>query len=306
MLRFLVNRLVSLFITLLLIITVTFFLMHAVPGGPFTQEKKLPPAIEEALREKYHLNDPLWKQYIDYVGGVLRLDLGPSLVYEGRRVNEFIKEGFPISAKVGTYSILLILGLGIPAGVISALKQNKWQDNLVMFGATLGITIPNFVIATVLLYIFALKLGWVPTFGVKDPKGWILPAIALSGYSLSFVARLTRSTMLEVLQQDYIRTARAKGLSEGVVIFKHALKNAIIPVVSYVGPLIAGILTGGFVVERIFALPGMGRYFVISITNRDYPTIMGVTIFFAAFLMIMILIVDILYGLIDPRIKVTD
>lgn len=306
MLRFLANRLISLFITLLLVITVTFFLMHAVPGGPFTREKKLPPAIEEALNEKYHLNDPLWKQYINYVGGVLKLDLGPSYVYEGRRVNEFIVEGFPISARVGTYAVLLILLLGIPAGVISALKQYKWQDNLVMFGATLGITIPNFVIATVLLYIFALKLGWVPTFGVKDPRGWILPTIALSGYSLSFVARLTRSTMLEVLQQDYIRTARAKGLSEGIVIFKHALRNAIIPVVSYVGPLVAGILTGGFVVERIFALPGMGRYFVISITNRDYPTIMGVTIFYAAFLMIMILIVDLLYGLIDPRIRVHD
>ena len=303
---FLAKRIISIFITVFLVITLTFFLMHAIPGGPFTKEKKVPPAIEQALMEKYNLDDPLPKQYIDYLKRVVTLDLGPSFQYEGMSVNRLIKNGFPTSAKIGIITVMLTLSLGVPFGILSALKQNKWQDYFVMFMATLGITIPVFVIATALIYFLAIKINIFPAFGIDSWKGYILPVIALSGFSLSFVTRLTRSSMLEVMQQDYIRTARAKGLPEWNVITKHSLRNSILPVVTYVGPLVANILTGSFVVERIFALPGMGRHFVLSITNRDYTTIMGMTIFFATFLVIMVLIVDIIYILIDPRIKLDE
>lgn len=291
-------------ITLLMVITITFFLMHAIPGGPFTREKALPEAVIKALEAKYHLNQPIWKQYLDYLGGILKGDLGPSFQRVGISVRELIETGFPVSAKVGGLSVLLVLVLGIPIGIISALKQNKWQDQLSMFMATLGVTIPSFVLGTLIIYVFSSRLGILPSFGLKTWKHYIGPVIALGGFSLAFVARLTRSSMLEVLQQDYIRTARAKGLSEFKVIGKHALKNALIPVVTYVGPLVAGILTGSFVVEKIFAIPGMGKYFVESVGNRDYTVLMGMTVFYALFLVVMVLVVDVIYGLIDPRIKV--
>ena len=304
--KFIANRVVSMVITLLLVITITFFLMHAIPGGPFTREKTLPPAVIKALEAKYNLDQPLWKQYVDYLGGVIRFDLGPSFQKIGVSVNEMIEKGFPISARVGGLASLFVLVVGIPMGMISALKQNKWQDQLAMFIATLGVTIPMFVVATLFIYIFSSKLGVLPSFGLKSWQSYIGPVVALGGFSLAFVSRLTRSSMLEVLQQDYIRTARAKGLPEFVVIGKHALKNALIPVVTYVGPMIATILTGSFVVERVFAIPGMGKYFVESVNNRDYTVIMGMTIFYAIFLVIMVLIVDIIYVLIDPRIKVGE
>ena len=304
--RFLLNRTVTMLITLFLIITITFFLMHAIPGGPFTREKPLPPAVLEALNKKYHLDDPLWKQYLDYLKGVATFNLGPSFQKVGVTVNDLIREGFPATAKIGGGSILLIIILGIPIGIISALKQNKWQDQFVMIFATLGVTIPSFVMATGIIYIFSAKLGWLPSNGLTSWKHLIGPIIALGGFSLSFVARLTRSSMLEVMQQDYIRTARAKGLSEFKVIGKHALKNALIPVVTYMGPMIANLLTGSFVVEKIFAIPGMGKHFVESVNNRDYTVLMGFTVFYAMFPIVMVLIVDILYGLIDPRIKLLD
>ncbi|WP_255547788.1 ABC transporter permease [Crassaminicella indica] len=302
--RFIANRTFSMIITLLLVITITFFLMHAIPGGPFTREKALPPAVIKALEAKYKLDQPLWKQYIDYLGDVIRGDLGPSFQRTGVTVNQLIEKGFPISAKIGGLAVILVLILGVPIGIISALKQNKWQDQLAMFFATLGVTIPSFVLGTLIIYIFSSKLGILPSFGLKTWKHYIGPVIALSGFSLSFVARLTRSSMLEVLQQDYIRTARAKGLPEFTVVVKHALKNALIPVVTYVGPLVAAILTGSFVVERIFAIPGMGKHFVESVGNRDYTVLMGMTIFYAIFLVVMVLVVDVVYGFIDPRIKI--
>jgi len=304
--RFIANRIVSMAITLLLVITITFFLMHAIPGGPFTREKTLPPAVIKALEAKYKLDQPLWKQYVDYLAGIAKFDLGPSFQKIGVRVNDMIEKGFPISAKVGGFSVLLVLLAGIPIGMISALKQNKWQDQLAMIVATLGVTIPAFVLSALIIYIFSSKLGLLPSFGLKSWKHYIGPVVALGGFSLSFVSRLTRSSMLEVLQQDYIRTARAKGLPEFVVIAKHALKNALIPVVTYVGPMIAHILTGSFVVERVFAIPGMGKYFVESVNNRDYTVLMGMTVFYAAFLVTMVLIVDIVYVFIDPRIKVGE
>lgn len=297
------RRLVASVFTILLISTITFFMMHSIPGGPFTRERPVPASIMESLNEKYHLDDPLIVQYFDYMKGLVTFDLGPSFSKIGVSVNDLIAGGFPTSAKVGGFAVLMIVVLGIPFGIVSALKQNSGIDYGVMVLATLGVTVPSFVIATLYIYFFAGKLHLVPTFGLDSWKGFIGPVIALSGYSLAFVTRLTRSSMLEVLRQDYIRTARANGIKEFKVMSKHAIKNALIPVVTYIGPMIAGILTGSFVVESIFALPGLGGYFVESITNRDYTTIMGVTAFYAAFYIIMVLLVDVAYAIIDPRIQ---
>lgn len=303
--KYVLRRIASAVLTVILIATVTFFMMHSIPGGPFTREKPVPASILRVLEAKYNLDDPLIKQYADYMIGLFSFNLGPSFSKVGVSVNDLIIGGLPASAQIGLLATLVIVVLGIPFGIISALKQNTKVDYFVMFMATLGVTVPSFVVATLIIYIFAGKLGWLPTFGISSPLGYVGPVIALSGYSLSFVTRLTRSSMLEVLRQDYIRTARANGLSEFKVLIKHAIKNALIPVVTYVGPMIAAILTGSFVIERIFAIPGIGRYYVESITNRDYTTIMGVTVFYAAFYIIMVLLVDMLYAIIDPRIKFT-
>lgn len=304
--KYIIRRLISMIITLVFVASITFFLMHAVPGGPFQSEKALPEAVIQALNEKYHLDDPLWKQYLDYMKGVFTFQLGPSFKRVGTTVNDLIIAGFPYSAKLGFFATLAIVALGIPAGIISALKTNKWEDYLVTVLATLGVAVPSFVLGALFIYIFSSKLGWLPSFGLTSWKHYIGPVIALSGFSLAFVARLTRSSVLEVMQQDYIRTARAKGLPEIVVIIKHALKNALIPVVTYLGPMIAAMMTGSFIVEKIFAIPGMGKYFVESVSSRDYTVLMGTTIFYAAFSITMIFLVDIAYGFIDPRIKLGD
>lgn len=303
MCRYILNRLLTSVITLWLIITITFVLMHAIPGGPFTRERALPASIKANIEERYHLNDPLWKQYRDYLGNLTKGDLGPSYKYPGVTVNKIIADGFPVSVQLGLVSLAIMLLIGIPAGVISALKRNRWPDHLAMLLTTLGIALPNFVLATLLIYIVGVKLGWLPTSRWISWKSVILPAIALSGYFTAYIARMTRASMIEVLQQDYIRTARAKGLPEGIVVYKHALKNALIPVITYLGPIAAGVLTGSFVVEKIFAIPGLGHHFVASIGNRDYTTILGVTIFYAALLVAMNLIVDIIYGIVDPRVR---
>lgn len=300
---FLLRRVVSLIITVILITALTFTMMHSIPGGPFTREKSVPPEILKHLNAKYNLDDPIPLQYLKYMKGLLTFDLGPSYSKIGTTVNELIITGLPASAQIGILASLVIIVLGIPLGIISALKQNKPIDYAVMFMATLGVTVPSFVVATLIIYFFAGKLGWIPSFGLRGPTSYIGPVIALAGYSLSFISRLTRSSMLEVLRQDYIRTARANGIREFSVIGKHALKNALIPVVTYIGPMIATILTGSFVIEKLFAIPGIGRYYVESVSNRDYTTIMGVTVFYAVFYIIMVLLVDIAYSLIDPRIK---
>jgi oligopeptide transport system permease protein len=300
---YLLKRLLAIFITIILITSLTFTMMHSIPGGPFTRERPVPEEIIKALNEKYNLDDPLVVQYLNYMKGLVTFDLGPSYSKIGTSVNEIIESGFPASAKIGFFATILIIVAGIPLGVISALKQNKKLDYFVMFMATLGVTIPNFVIATLILYFFAGKLGWIPSFGLNSPLSYVGPVLALGGYSLSFVTRLTRSSMLEVLRQDYVRTARANGIKEISVIGKHAVRNALIPVITYVGPMFAAILTGSFVVESIFAVPGLGRHFVESVSNRDYTVIMGVTVFYSVFYMFMVLLVDIAYGIIDPRIK---
>ncbi len=298
-----IKKIISSLITLILITTITFFMMRSIPGGPFSREKPLPEATIKALEAKYNLDKPVFQQYLDYMGGLLKLDFGPSFQMVGVEVKDLLAEGIPQSAKIGLYASLLIIALGIPIGVMSALKQNTWIDYLVTFIATLGVTIPSFVVGTLMIYIFAMKLNWLPTFGLESWKGYIAPVIALAGYSLSFVTRLTRSSMLEVLRQDYIRTARANGLSEFKIIGKHAVKNALIPVITYIGPMVAAIMTGSFVIEKIFAINGVGKYFVESITNRDYTVIMGMTIFYAFLYIVMIFLVDIAYTLVDPRIK---
>ena len=303
MTKYIIKRVIMMICTLLLISLLTFILMHSVPGGPFTSDRELPGAVEAALNEKYNLNAPLATQYVDYMVDLLHGDLGPSFKYAGRSVNDFITSGFPVSARLGLVTICFVLLASIPLGIVAALKNGRWQDMGIMAIATLGVTIPSFVIATGLMYIFSYKLGWTPTIGLDSWKSYILPVIALGGYSLAFMTRLMRSSLLEVMGQDYIRTARAKGLSEFKVVTRHALRNALIPVITILGPTIANLLTGSFVIEKIFALPGLGIHFVNSITNRDYTAIMGVTIFYAAFLIAMIFIVDIFYCLIDPRIK---
>jgi len=301
--RFILKRLGMMLITLFVIIILTFLLMHSVPGGPFTRDKQVAPAVLAALEQKYHLDDPLYKQFFDYLSGLLRFDLGPSFKYTGKTVNDFISNGFPFSGRLGLVTLVFVLLSSIPMGIVAALRNGRWQDMLLMAVATLGVTIPSFVIAAVLMYFFAFQLNWVPTFGVDTWRGYILPMVALGGYSVSFLARLMRSSLLEVMGQDYIRTARAKGISEMRVITRHALRNALIPVVTVLGPTVANLFTGSFVIEKIFAIPGMGSYFVNSVTQRDYTTIMGMTVFYAAFLISMVFIVDLFYCMIDPRIK---
>ena len=303
MIVYVVQRLGLMLLTLFAIVTLTFFLMHAVPGGPFVSERMLAPEIEAALNAKFGLSDPIWLQYLKYLRGVATLDLGPSFKYPGVSVNQMIADGLPVTLRTGLLAVICVVALGVPMGIVAALNRNKWPDTAVMLVATMGVAIPSYVIATVLLYVFALKLGWVPTFGLDDWRGYILPVVALSGFWISFVARLARSSLLETFEQDYMTTARAKGLKPGQVLFKHGLRNSLIPVVTVLGPVVANLITGSFVIEQIFALPGIGRHFVLSITNRDYTAIMGITIFYAALLMVMILVVDLLYLWLDPRIK---
>lgn len=303
MTAYVLQRLALMVVTLFAIITLTFFLMHAVPGGPFVSDKMMAPEIQAAINAKYHLDQPIWVQYLDYLRGIASFDLGPSFKYAGMSVNEIIAEGLPTTLRVGVLALICVVALGVPLGIVAALNRNRWPDTLVMVIATIGVAVPSYVIATVALYIFALRLGWVPTFGLDDWRGYFLPVFALSGFWISFIARLARSSLLETLQLDYMITAKAKGLSPGQVLFKHGLRNSLIPVVTVLGPVVANLITGSFVIEQIFALPGIGRHFVLSITNRDYTAIMGITIFYAAVLMVMIFIVDMLYLVLDPRIK---
>lgn len=285
--------------------TATFFLIQAAPGGPFSGEKKLPPEIEANLNAHYGLDQPLYKQYFDYLVSVAQWDFGPSFKYKGQTVNDLINSGFPISFTLGMEAILLALALGVLLGVIGALNHNKWPDYTVAIIAVLGISIPSFIMAAALQYIFAMKLGLFPVAQWESWAHTFLPTLALAATPMAFIARLTRSSMIEVLGSDYIRTAKAKGLSRARVTITHGIRNAMLPVITYMGPMTAGVLTGSFVIEDIFGIPGLGAHFVNSITNRDYTVIMGVTVFFGVILLLCVLLVDILYGFIDPRIKIS-
>lgn len=301
--RYILKRIFSSVITLWVVVTITFTLSRIIPGGPFDAEKDTPPEVRKNLEERYKLNEPIYVQYGDYLLNLVQLDLGPSFKQRGVSVNEIINRGFPVSAKLGAVAVSIALVFGLILGIIAALKQGRWPDRVTMFISTLGVTIPGFVLATLFIYFFAQKFRLFPVYGLESPRHYVLPAVALAGYSMAFISRLVRSSLLDVVRQDYIRTARAKGLSDISVIMKHALKNAMLPVVTYLGPLVAGILTGSFVIERIFTIPGLGRAFVDSIGNRDYTAILGVTVFYSLFLIACNLIVDLLYAFIDPRIK---
>ncbi len=305
MLKYIGKRFFVSLLTILVVITVTFFLMRLMPGGPFDGDK-LTPQARANMAAKYGTDKPLFEQYTMYLNNLVHGDLGESMVFEGRKVAETIETSFPASAKLGIVAVIIAIVGGILAGTLAALKNGKWPDRVVVFFATLCITIPSFVIGAVLIYVLAVELEWLPATGFGSWENYIMPCIALSASSLSFITRLTRSKLIDVLKADYIRTAKAKGLNKGTIIFKHALRNSLIPIVTYVGPLVASILTGGFITEKIFAIPGLGNEFVQSVTNRDYTMLLGVTVFYCTMLIFFTFLVDILYVLIDPRIKLQD
>jgi len=306
MTRYVFRRLGGAIIILWVIITVTFALMHAIPGGPFTTEKKLPPQVKASIEAKYHLDDPVWKQYGDYLGGVITGDLGPSYKYEGRSVNDIISDAFPISAQLGLLSLMVAVVGGIAAGAISAMRPNGIVDYAVTILSTIGISVPTFIIGAVLVYVVGFELGWFPVALWRGPSYMVLPVLTLAAQPMAFIARLTRSGLLDVYQQEYIRTARAKGLDSWTILTRHALGNAILPVITYLGPLAASLLTGSFIVETIFAIPGLGQYFVTSIYNRDYTVILGITIFYSTLVVFLNILVDMIYPLIDPRVTTEE
>ncbi|MCH7323197.1 ABC transporter permease [Solibacillus sp. MA9] len=303
MLNYILKRILYIFVALFVIISATFFLMKLAPGSPFASERQLPPAIEQQLNEKYGLNNPWYIQYKDYLVSSFTFDFGESMKYKGRSVNDMISEGFPVSLVLGIEAMILAIGFGILLGVISALYHNKFPDYVSTVIAVLGISVPSFILAGLLQLFFSLKLGWFPVTGWKGFIYTVLPATAIALTHAGFIAKLTRSSMLEQNNSEYVKLARAKGIGKWSVVFKHSLRNALLPVVTYLGPLTAGVVTGSFIIEQIFAVPGIGRHFVQSITNRDYTTIMGVTVFYSIILLLAVLIVDILYQFIDPRIK---
>ena len=337
MIQYILRRILGFIPVLFTIALFTFVLMRAIPGGPFdfAGDKSLPPTVVANLEAKYHLDWPMWKQFLSYlVGdkilgeegnsrGVITGDLGPSLRYRSQSVNEIVKNTFPTSAQLGVLSLLLALIIGVPAGIIAALKQNSWMDYTATFGAVVFLSVPNLVLAPILIWIFALTLGWLPVagWGAKPPYelgifpdfkeffSWnywshaILPVFALGTHAAAGIARLTRGSLLQVIREDYIRTARAKGLRERAVIVVHALKNSLIPVVTILGPLLAALVSGTFVVEQIFGINGMGKHFVQSVGNRDYQIITGVTLIYGVLLVIANLLVDLTYAWLDPRIR---
>lgn len=304
MLRYILKRLLIMVITLWIIVTLTFVLMVSVPGSPFNSEQNSNEIVQQNLEKHYNLDEPYHVQYLLYLKSIVTLDFGPSIKQPNQTVNDLLGRGFPISAELGIITVLVALISGVTLGVLAALRHNGIIDYLSMGFAVLGISIPNFILATLLIQQLAVNLEWFPVATWSSPKHMVLPILALATGPMAIIARLTRSTMLEVLTQDYIKMARAKGLTPWKIIIKHALRNALMPVVTIMGTLLAGILTGTFVIEQIFAIPGMGKYFVESINNRDYPVIMGTTVFYSAFLILMLFLVDIAYGILDPRIKV--
>ncbi|KGP91432.1 peptide ABC transporter permease [Pontibacillus chungwhensis BH030062] len=303
MIKYIVKRFFLMILTIFIIATLTFFLMNAIPGSPFNEEKTSNAVVQENLEKHFNLDKPLPVQYVLYLKSIVTFDFGPSIKQPTETVNSLLGRGFPISAELGIWTILVALISGITLGVVAALRHNKLIDYTAMTIAVLGISIPNFVLATLVIQVIAVDLKLLPAATWNSPQHMILPIIALATGPMAIIARLTRSSMLETLTQDYIKTARAKGLSPFKIVVKHALRNALMPVVTILGTLLAGILTGTFVIEKIFAIPGMGKYFVQGINQRDYPVIMGTTVFYSTFLVLMLFLVDIMYGVLDPRIK---
>ena len=303
MIRFLLNRILGTLGVLLAAVTLTFALVRLAPGGPFTAEKSYPPAAIERLNAHYGLDQPILVQYVRYLGGVVRGDLGPSFQYPNRTVNEIIADAFPVSLELGAWAMLFALVVGLGAGVLASLRPNTWLDHLPMGVAMTGICVPSFVLGPLLVLGLGLGLGWFNAAGWETPADRILPAITLGSAYAATIARLTRGGMLEVLPRDFIRTARAKGLSAPAVIVKHALKPGIFPVISFLGPATAGIITGSFVVETVFHIPGLGKMFVTGAFNRDYTLILGLVVFYAGIVAVFNTLVDILLGLLNPRLR---
>ena len=305
MLGYLLKRVTAGVATLFFLVTITFFLMRAIPGGPFSapEDRNITPEMILRTEEKYGLNDPLYVQYFRYLKDLLQGDLGFSFIQPDYSVNEIIERGFPATAKIGLIAAAFSLVVGVTFGMIAAIKRGLWQDRIVMILATLGISIPAFVLAVLLMYLFCGILKILPNYGLTSWKHYILPVVGLSFSSIASITRLTRSSMLEVLRQDYIRTAKAKGVKYKNILLRHAFKNAVLPVVTYMGPMVAALFTGGFVVERMYSIPGVGREYVNSVGNRDYAVLLGMTIYFGTLIIISNILVDILYAAIDPRIR---
>ena len=307
MLAFIIRRIVWTIPVLLLVILMTFLMMKLIKGNPFqVTDRPVPESIQRNLDRKFHLDKPWWVQYLYYVRDTARLDLGPSLVQRNQDVNDVIKEHFPTSIKLGLMAMIFAIVVGIPLGVFAALKHNSVLDYTAMGIANLGFALPSFLVATLLIYFFALRLKdytGLPTNGWEGPSSWVLPTIALGIYPMTYFARLVRGTVLETLQQDYIRTAKAKGLRWRFVVGKHVLRNSLIPAVTAAGPVLGGLITGSFLVETIFGIPGIGKYYVTAVTGRDYSVVMGITVLLSVIIIVANLVVDILYGYLDPRIR---
>jgi oligopeptide transport system permease protein len=302
--RYVFQKLIFTLVSLYVLATSTFILMKIIPGNPFLSEKT-PKAIQERIMAHYGFDRPIWEQYVSYMGKLLQGDLGISMKYQYRTVVKIISESFPLSAQLGIVAIIVATFIGVALGTIAALYHRKFLDGFTMVLAVVGVSVPSFVLAPILQYYLAAKLRLFPVAGLSTPLHFVLPSIALCALSIAFIARLTRSTMLEVLNSDYIKTAKSKGLSGYVVTVRHALRNALLPVVTYLGPLTANVITGSIVIEKIFGIPGLGQYFVESVNNRDYTMIMGITIFYGLILMVCRFLTDIAYVLVDPRIKLT-
>jgi oligopeptide transport system permease protein len=298
---YIIKRIVMALFTLWAVITITFFVMKAVPGDPFASEKAVTPAARAALEAKYGLDKPLFEQYLNYLSGAVHFDFGPSLKQRGREVTDIILDGMKTSARLGVIALIIATVTGILLGAVAALRRNTLIDRIIMVLTTAFVSMPSFIMGSLLLILFSIQLGWLPANGAAE-GGLILPVITLALYPMSYITRLTRSSMLDVLGQDYIRTAKAKGVSQRNILLHHALKNSLIPVITYFGPELAYIVTGSLVVEQIFAVPGIGRAFVNSITGRDYTLIMGTTVVLASLIVVMNLVSDILYKVVDPRI----
>jgi len=305
MISYAVRRLLEAIPTLLVIVALAFFLMHAAPGGPFDSERVLPPEIEANLLKAYNLDQPVWKQFLIYLGNTLQGDFGPSFTYKDFTVSELIGTGLPVSMRLGLTAITLAVLVGCTLGVLAAMRQNSRIDYGIMGFAMTGITIPNFVMAPLLTLVFGIYLGWLPVAGWGDGRLQyiVLPVVALALPQIAIISRLTRGGMVEVLRSNFVRTAHAKGLPERVIILRHTLRAALLPVVSYLGPAIAGLVTGSVVIEQIFGLPGIGRYFVQGAINRDYTLVMGTVVTYGSLIVLMNLVVDIVYGLMDPRVR---
>lgn len=306
MLEYILRRILSAIFAIWVVITVTFIIMHAIPGGPFQKDKVLPDAIRENIEARYKLDQPLIRQYTDYLGNLVKGDLGPSFRYRGQTVNGIISERFPVSLELGLTAFVIAIVVGISAGILAALNQGKFQDYVTMSISTIGVAVPSFILGSLLMYFLSYRWGLLPSATWGSPLHVIMPALSLAGLPTAYIARLTRSSMLDVLNQDYMKTARSKGLRRRRIIWLHGVKNAIIPVLTYSGPLLAAIITGTFVVENIFAVPGLGKHFVTGIYNRDYTVILGLTIFYSVFLIGLNVLVDLAYSLFDPRIKLSE